>query len=1060
MTLVSASVWARPQLIGGNRVSQLLVPECDDLVVEGDADAPIIQGRHGRWPAVRGGPRTQTDLLTAILPTFDRTTARVTWSDTRGSTGPSAVLASFEDGITLRTPGQPGALRRAQFGALHAILGYQASGLAEPGVVVMPTGTGKTETMLAWMVAAAPQRLLVLAPSVALREQLASRFERLGVLQREEIVSRNALRPCVARLEHAVQGVDEVDQLVAAANVWVATPHVLQECSPEVRGHLLASMTHLIVDEAHHAPARIWSDVIDAFNDRPILLFTATPYRADGRAVPGRVIFRFPLREAQRDGDYAQFDFAMVPSLEDDDERLARRSIDRLRRDLASGLDHVLLARVDTKVRAEEVSRLYQSLAPDLNPAFLHDGLSRNRHKEVLRALTETPKQCRVIVCVDMLGEGFDLPNLKVAAIHNPRRALSPMVQLIGRLARTNPVLAIGRASVFVKQDARTLHSPIRDLLREDMDWNALLADITEYAAENQERVSELDSSFSGTPLGLPATLLQPKMSAVAYRTTVTDWAPENARTVYGERLVDGLVAVSSRETLAWFVVATRAEPRWGDIPDLSTVTHDLVVIFFDTDSRLLFIHGSDTKKRYDELALAVLGDEPIPVRGFSTFNVFGSLDRIVPTNVGLLDTRDRDKRFSMYVGSSVLEALTEAEKQNKSNTHITANAYEDGARVNISAALSGRFWSMQTAHGLYPWVEWCRRQAKKLVDPAIRPSTIFKDMIIPEPVTERPPYPLLAVEWPWFLYLDGGTSLRAKLDGDSFALPDIGFEVDDFDTSGPFSFSAVSRAWRAGYTGTVTPLGIHYAPTGSDALVENRRGDEVPLSRWLNDHKPTLILAEDRLISGNDRLYAPRHDLPPYPREKLHPVDWTGVDIRTESQGAYKSPTSIQAHMVRLLTASRQFDVLIDDDRAGEAADLVGLRIDGEDLRVTLVHCKFSHEAVPGGRVIDLYEVAGQAIRGARWRDHSAEPLLTHLERRVHNQLRRGIDPFEVGCADELRKIHERARFKWPRLATVIAQPGMSFAAASSEQLRLLAGADSYVRTVTKGSFEVYCSP
>ena len=154
--------------------------------------------------------------------------------------------------------------------------------------------------------------------------------------------------------------------------------------------------------------------------------------------------------------------------------------------------------------------------------------------------------------------------------------------------------------------------------------------------------------------------------------------------------------------------------------------------------------------------------------------------------------------------------------------------------------------------------------------------------------------------------------------------------------------------------------------------MVANRRGEEVPLSRWLNDNKPTLILAEDRLISGDDRLYAPRHDLPPYPKDRLHPVDWTGVDIRVESQGAQRNPESIQAHMVRLLTASQQFDVLIDDDRAGEAADLVGLRIDGEDLRVTLVHCKFSHGAAPGSRVIDLYEVAGQAIRGARWREAS----------------------------------------------------------------------------------------
>ena len=37
----------------------------------------------------------------------------------------------------------------------------------------MPTGTGKTETMLAWLVAQRPAKVLVIVPSVALREQLA-----------------------------------------------------------------------------------------------------------------------------------------------------------------------------------------------------------------------------------------------------------------------------------------------------------------------------------------------------------------------------------------------------------------------------------------------------------------------------------------------------------------------------------------------------------------------------------------------------------------------------------------------------------------------------------------------------------------------------------------------------------------------------------------------------------------------------------------------------------------------------------------------------------------------
>ena len=46
----------------------------------------------------------------------------------------------------------------------------------EPMTVVMPTGTGKTETMLA-VFAADPKRTLVMVPSDALRQQIAAKFQ-------------------------------------------------------------------------------------------------------------------------------------------------------------------------------------------------------------------------------------------------------------------------------------------------------------------------------------------------------------------------------------------------------------------------------------------------------------------------------------------------------------------------------------------------------------------------------------------------------------------------------------------------------------------------------------------------------------------------------------------------------------------------------------------------------------------------------------------------------------------------------------------------------------------
>lgn len=204
----------------------------------------------------------------------------------------------------------------------------------------------------------------------------------------------------------------------------------------------------------------------------------------------------------------------------------------------------------------------------------------------------------------------------------------------------------------------------------------------------------------------------------------------------------------------------------------------------------------------------------------------------------------------------------------------------------------------------------------------------------------------------------------------------------------------------------------------GDDAEVVGWRDVRTPFSTWLNSDKPTLFLSGDRMVTGDDRLLAPRTELPPYPRERLRALDWAsnGVDITVESQGIERKANSIQAYMARFLSQDQTFDILIDDDRAGEAADLVGIRVDKGDLHITLVHCKYSSKPTPGSRLSDLYEVCGQAMRGARWRDNGALPLLEHLDRRAKAYTRRtGLSPFEIGDREALFGIRQQAPQLFP---------------------------------------------
>jgi superfamily II DNA or RNA helicase len=65
----------------------------------------------------------------------------------------------------------------------------------------------------------------------------------------------------------------------------------------------------------------------------------------------------------------------------------------------------------------------------------LHTGITSSKARDLVRRQIIS-KESRIVVCVDMLGEGFDLPELKIAAFHDIRKSLAVTLQLAGRFTR------------------------------------------------------------------------------------------------------------------------------------------------------------------------------------------------------------------------------------------------------------------------------------------------------------------------------------------------------------------------------------------------------------------------------------------------------------------------------------------------------------------------------------------------------------------------------------------------------------------------------------------------
>ena len=192
-------------------------------------------------------------------------------------------------------PGRTGGWRRPQLGALGATLAHWSLASREPTLISIPTGTGKTAVAMAapFLMTAPPQRVLILVPALQLREQLARQFRTQQQLQRVGVLTATTGTPLV--MEMIGRSGDWA--ALEAADVVVALPNSVSPVHYEPERQPPADLFDLvIVDEAHHAPARTWQAVLDQFPEARALLLTATPRRRDGKRIPGSLEYYYPLR--------------------------------------------------------------------------------------------------------------------------------------------------------------------------------------------------------------------------------------------------------------------------------------------------------------------------------------------------------------------------------------------------------------------------------------------------------------------------------------------------------------------------------------------------------------------------------------------------------------------------------------------------------------------------------------------------------------------------------------------------------------------------------------------
>ena len=960
-------------------------------------------------------------------------------------------------------------LRPPQVGAIHAALAHWTV-TDELGTIVMPTGTGKTETMVALLVSERLERLLIIAPTSALRAQIAEKFATLGLLKQigeagdgssAPVVAPDALFPVVGRLEQRLDTPAEAAAFARSCNVVVATVQAITQCSPEVQEALAGEFSHLFIDEAHHAPARTWNWFRSYFltERKPVLQFTATPYRNDGKHVGGRIIYNYPLKKAQDEGYFRPITFRSIweYNAEKADEEIAKVAINQLAEDRRAGYDHIIMARTNSKEHAELLVDVYRRLASHLNPVCVHSDVPASDQRDRLADLFAG--RSRVVCCVNMLGEGFDLPRLKIAALHKVHKSLAITIQFTGRFTRKGT--GVGDATVVANLADAKVGEALEDLYSEDPDWNQILVEKSTGETEKQRERTAFVESFAPDPFELPIQNFQPKMSAVAYRTTCPKWRPGRLKKYLKDLDLPLPPKISKEHHTAVFVVREEVPADWANAKEVKDVTHDLYLLHWNEDQRVLYINSTNNGSLHRRLAEAVADDDVELLHGEEVYRALAGIRRAVLSNVGLKHSFSKAVQFSMHVGTDIANALSDAQTRKRTKTNLFARGFENGEPTTVGCSHKGRVWSYRIAESMAEWVEWATATGAKLIDDTVVVKDLLDKVIKPIRIETRPDGRIpLAVEWSEYFWNRGESSVWVEVGGKEVPFFEAEMVVTRFDGVSPIRFAVVTTVGRAEYEITISKTGVVYVPLGAEAVLR-ASGRKKPLSEWFQEEAPVVRFDSNAFLIG-DLWYEPSdEDRDPFDAGAIETWDWTGVDIKKESKRktdvATRTvavvPDSIQAHTLGRLQSSAwpyDYDVIFDDDDSGEAADIVALKVTaGDRLIVHLFHLKYSsgEGQKAGARVSDLYEVCGQAQRSVVWK-HPLQRLFDHLQRRESKRQTDygGESRFEKGAASDLARIARKARVLDLDFGVFVIQPGLSKAKVTATQLDLLGATETYL--------------
>ncbi len=971
-------------------------------------------------------------------------------------------ISSYQERVS-RNKGEIG-LRLPQFGALSAIRAHWATSNS-PATIVLPTGTGKSETMYTTIISERISSTLIIVPSNLLREQIYEGASHFGILSKLKMISDETIYPTTFLYKSKVEDKDEetIINVLEEANIVVSTPSMIKKMPASVWDKYVQKLELVIFDEAHHLAAPDWSAVKERVSGKRILQFTATPFRNDGKKVDGKIIFNYGLAMAQKADYFKPIEFYPIQEFDEQksDEEIAKIAIKQLKADLEEGFEHVLLARTKSHKRANELFEEVYSNYKEFNPVVIHTGIPVALRNKSLQDVREG--NSKIVVCVDMFGEGIDIPTLKIAAIHDKYKSLPITLQFIGRFARTSGN-KLGNAKLITNVAIDDLKESIEELYRQDSDWNFLLNVHSHQAIDKEIELGEFIGKFKkGHVTDIDISQLKMKISTRMFRCPTERTFVDTWKLILDPDRTTSMI--NEEDSVYIFIEEIETKVAWSDQKDIVEYDYDFFVLYLDKENGILHINETDAGK--GNRLVESMFPQATAVKGDSIYRSLNEINRLMIGTLGLKQQPSGRISFRMFAGTDIKSGISEAIVSNSTKSNLFGYGYQGGERISIGCSYRGKVW-MRWVERINFWTKWCQGVGKKVLDETIDTNNILENSLTFEVISEFPegvPYKILLPE---VIETSNSTTRQLFITKEQKTYPFYQSELRNpsiVDGNLRFEFLINGRAYI--FEQIINETSYRFKQIEGEQLVVKLGKNTVEMTEFLYDNSPeisfiqydgTVVVVQENLKT----VIKPKSGIT-LSSDALNAVSWSdlGVNIKSESQGRGRKIDSIQYATIHNIV-DQGSDIIFDDDGSGEIADIVSVKIDmtHKQIKFHLYHCKYSHGEQPGARVSDLYEVCGQAEKSIMWNDNVLEIIHRMIERENMRQKSYGETRFEKGNLQTLNKLKKMVRAGYETEFEIsVVQPGVSISQITNSMKQIILSTDTYLKETYGLRFTCYFS-